>query len=116
MDADVAHSMAGVQLGEAPVPAPAPGGRLGHAPYLSPQQRQQAQHVAAAGPQQPQQGGPATALLVVDRWLRLRLPAAVVAPLMCVRVRLAEAFAAAVRRPRHPLDPPYAGGLALFAL
>ncbi|GAB4819950.1 hypothetical protein N2152v2_006996 [Parachlorella kessleri] len=74
--AEVAHSMAGVQL-DPPSGAPAP----------------------------------ATALLVIDRWLKLRVPAAAVAPLMCVRVRLAEAFAAAVRRPRHTLDPQLAGAV-----
>ena len=44
-----------------------------------------------------------TALLVVDRWLKFRVPAATVPQLMCLRQRLAEAFAARVRHPHTPL-------------
>ncbi|KAL4422956.1 hypothetical protein ABPG75_009153 [Micractinium tetrahymenae] len=45
----------------------------------------------------------ATGLLVVDRWLRFRVPFGAVAQLMTLRLRLAEAFAARVRHPAAPL-------------
>jgi ATP-dependent RNA helicase DHX36 len=58
---------------------------------------------------------PATALLVVDGWLRFRVPFAAVGQLAVLRLRLAAAFAEAVRRPRRPLPAPLAGALGAAA-
>jgi len=63
----------------------------------------------ARGPSGSQPAKPPTALLIVDRWLRFRVPLESVAQLMCLRVRLAEAFAATVRHPHTALPPVYQG-------
>jgi hypothetical protein len=56
-----------------------------------------------------------TALLVVDRWLRFRVPLPAVAHLMCLRTRLAQAFAARVRHPQEPLPAGLEQALAAAA-
>ncbi|KAL4451226.1 hypothetical protein ABPG77_009298 [Micractinium sp. CCAP 211/92] len=83
----VASAMGGVHLGDGAGGLPGPSG-----------------HLQAA-----------TALLVVDRWLRFRVPFASVAQLMALRLRLAEAFAARVRHPAAPLPPLLEQALATAA-
>lgn len=52
-----------------------------------------------------------TALLVVDSWLRFRVPLSTVAHLSTLRLRLAEAFAARVQRSHQPLSPALAAAV-----
>jgi hypothetical protein len=47
--------------------------------------------------------GPPCALLVVDDWLRFRVPLRAVAQITCLRLRLHRAFAARVEKPRERL-------------
>jgi ATP-dependent RNA helicase DHX36 len=51
------------------------------------------------------------ALLVVDNWLRFRVPATQISHIMCLRLRIAEAFAAKVKHPSTPLPPSLANAL-----
>jgi len=46
---------------------------------------------------------PDTGLLVVDGWLKFRVPIQTIAQLSCLRLRVASAFAAKVNRPREDL-------------
>jgi len=52
-----------------------------------------------------------TAILVVDDWLRLRVPLPAVAWVCTLRLRLAAAFAARVQRPHAPLTPALAAAV-----
>jgi hypothetical protein len=56
-----------------------------------------------------------TALLVVDNWLRFRVPLAAAAQLCTLRLRLAGAFAHRVQRSAEPLPPRLAGAVAAAA-
>ena len=49
--------------------------------------------------------GPPSALLVVDDWLRFRVPLRAVAQVTVLRLRLHKAFAARVEHPKQPLPP-----------
>jgi hypothetical protein len=53
-----------------------------------------------------------TAILVVDNWLRFRVPIEAAAQLCTLRLRLAGAFAARVTRSHEPLPPPLAAAVA----
>ena len=54
---------------------------------------------------------PDTALMVVDNWLRFRVPLPQVAQLCTLRLRLAAAFAARVQRAHEALAPPLAAAV-----
>ena len=52
-------------------------------------------------------------LLVVDNWLRFRVPVTQISHIMCLRLRIAEAFAAKVKHPSTPLPPSLATALVV---
>lgn len=54
---------------------------------------------------------PDTGLLIVDGWLKFRVPIQAVAQLSCLRVRVASAFASKVRSPQTPLPPALQGAI-----
>ena len=54
---------------------------------------------------------PDTGVLVVDGWMKFRVPIQAVAQLTCLRVRIAAAFSEKVRRPQSPLPPHLAAAI-----